>query len=148
MGSAWLYPLILAAGVMQAMGNSMNGALRQSLANPWFASAVSFGLIVFVTAGLFAVFPRPLPTGEGVASMPWWAPLGGLTGAVAVVCGLMFVDKIGAGPFNGLVITANILASLAIDHWGLLNMPVHGMNPWRALGGLLMVAGIALIAAF
>ena len=148
MSSVWLYPLILVAGVMQAMGNSMNGALRHSLVNPWFASAVSFALVLFVMIGLFAVVPRPLPTADGAAAMPWWAPLGGLTGAVAVVCGLMFVNKIGAGPFNGLVITANILASLAIDNWGLLNMPTHALTIWRALGGVLMVVGIALIAAF
>ena len=38
--------------------------------------------------------------------MPWWAPLGGLVGALAVVAGLLFVDKIGAGAFAGLTITA------------------------------------------
>ena len=57
--------------------------------------------------------------------MPWWAPLAGLTGAVAVFAGLALIDKIGAGPVNGLIITANLLASLAIDHFGLMNMPVH-----------------------
>ena len=30
--------------------------------------------------------------------MPWWAPLGGVIGAFAVVAGLMFVDKVGAAP--------------------------------------------------
>jgi transporter family-2 protein len=80
--------------------------------------------------------------------MPWWAPLAGLAGAVAVIAGLMFADKIGAGPLNGLIITANILASLAIDHFGLMNMPVHTLNGWRVLGGLLMVAGIAVISRF
>ncbi len=148
MNTVWLYPLILVAGIMQAMGNSMNGALRASLVNAWLASFVSFALVVFFMAALFAVIPRPLPTASDVIGTPWWAPLGGLTGAAAVVAGLMFVDKIGAGPFNGIVITANILASLAIDNWGLLKMPVHPMNLWRALGGVLMVGGVALIALF
>ena len=62
--------------------------------------------------------------------------------------GLLFVNRIGAGPFNGLLITANILFSLAIDHFGLLNMEVHALNIWRVLGGILMVGGIALIALF
>jgi len=80
--------------------------------------------------------------------MPWWGPLVGLTGAAAVFAGLMFITTIGTGPFNGLVITANILASLAIAHFGLLNMPVHQINLGRLAGGLLMVAGIALISRF
>jgi hypothetical protein len=85
---------------------------------------VLFTLNAFFFAGLFAVSPRPLPTKEGVSGMPW-SPLAGLTGAVAVFAGLALIDKIGAGPVNGLIITANLLASLAIDHFGLMNMPVH-----------------------
>lgn len=148
MSAAWLYPFILLAGVLQAAGNSMNGQLNKSMNNPWLAATISFALIVFVFAALFAIIPRPLPTAQGVAEMPWWAPLGGITGAVAVFAGLLFVNRIGAGPFNGLLITANILFSLAIDHFGLLNMPVHALSIWRILGGLLMVGGIALIALF
>ena len=80
--------------------------------------------------------------------MPWWAPLGGIVGAFAVIAGLLFVNKVGAGAFAGLTITANILMSLAVDHFGLFGMEVHTINIWRVLGGLLMVAGIALVAMF
>jgi len=92
--------------------------------------------------------PRPLPTIEGVSTMPWWSPLGGLIGAFAVVAGLLFVDRVGAGAFAGLTITANILMSLAIDHFGLLRMEVYSMNLGRGAGGVLLVAGIALITRF
>jgi transporter family-2 protein len=130
------------------MGNSMNAQLRVSLLNPWLASIVSFGLILAFFICAFAINPSPLPSVAGITSMPWWAPIGGLAGAVAVFCGLTMVDKIGAGPLNGLIITANILASVAIDHCGFLNMPVHPITIWRALGAVLMVVGVALIARF
>ena len=84
--------------------------------------------------------PRPLPTAEGVAGMPWWAPLGGLVGAFAVVAGLLFVNTVGAGAFAGLTITANILMSLAIDKYGWFGMDVHPLNGARILGAALMVA--------
>lgn len=148
MSAIYLYPVIIVAGILQAAGAAMSAQLKTSLANPWLASTVSFGLIVCVFILLFAVMPRPLPTAQGIAGMPWWAPLAGLAGALAVLMGLLYVDKIGAGPFNGLVITANILASLAIDHFGLLNMQVHEMSIWRALGAVLMVGGIVLISIF
>jgi transporter family-2 protein len=66
--------------------------------------------------------------------------------AVAVFLGLAFVDKIGAGSFNGLLITANLITSLLLDHMGWLGMPERALNPGRALGGLLMVIGIVLVS--
>lgn len=144
-GAAWLYPIIVIAGVLQAWGPPMNGALRQALGNPWLASTVSFLPVVAFLFVVFLCLPRPLPTAEGLGAMAWWAPLGGLIGSFAVIAGLLFVTKVGAGTFAGLTITANLIMSLLVDKFG---MPVHALNIWRILGGALMVAGIALIAAF
>jgi transporter family-2 protein len=146
--AAFLYPLILIAGALQAWGPPMNGALRRALDNPWLASTVSFLPIVAFLLVLFLCQPNPMPSLKGVAAMPWWAPLGGLIGAFAVVMGLLFVDRIGAGPFAGLTITANLLMSLAIDHFGWFGIQPHSLNIWRMLGGALMTAGIVLIALF
>jgi bacterial/archaeal transporter family-2 protein len=144
----WLYPVIVIAGMLQALGPPMNGQLRQSLVNPWLATLVSFGLVFAFFIIVAAIFPRPLPTAQGLAAMPWWAPLGGIIGAFAVVTGLLFVDRVGAGPFAGLTITANILMSLAIDHFGWFGIEQHTLNIWRILGGALMTGGILLIAMF
>lgn len=62
--------------------------------------------------------------------------------------GLLLIQKLGAGPVNGVTITANILASLLIDHFGLLHMEQHSLNPYRIVGAILMIAGVALIAKF
>jgi transporter family-2 protein len=146
--AAWLYPMILAAGALQAWGPPMNGALRNALTNPWLASIVSFLPIVAFLGCVFLCLPRPLPTFDGISAMPWWAPLGGLVGAFAVVAGLMFVDRVGAGTFAGLTITANILMSLAIDRFGWFGMEVHALSPGRIAGAVLMVAGIGLISRY
>jgi bacterial/archaeal transporter family-2 protein len=147
-GGVWLYPIILIAGALQAWGPPMNGALRNALTNPWLASIVSFVPVVALLAVLWLCQPRPLPTAEGLANMPWWAPLGGVIGAFAVIAGLLFVDKVGAGALAGLTITANILMSLAIDHFGLFGVPRHALSSGRVIGALLMVAGIFAISKF
>jgi bacterial/archaeal transporter family-2 protein len=72
----------------------------------------------------------------------------GLIGAFAVVAGLLFVGKVGAGSFAGLTITANILMSLVIDRFGLFGMNIHPLGFWRVVGAGLMVGGIALISLF
>jgi len=146
--AAWLYPLIVIAGALQAWGPPMNNTLRVSLENPWLASLVSFLPIVALLACLIMCLPHPLPTERGLAQMPWWAPLGGVVGAFAVIAGLLFVGKVGAGAFAGLTITANILMSLAIDRFGLFGMQVHELSAGRIAGAAFMVAGITLISKF
>lgn len=146
MTAALLYPFIIVAGALQALGNSMNAQLRGHLVNPFLAASVSFLPIVFVFATLFLVMPTPLPSLDSLASTPWYAPLGGVAGAVAVFGGLAFVDKVGAGPFNGLTLTANILTSLAMDSLGLFGLPGGGFKPMPWLGGLLMAIGVTFIA--
>jgi transporter family-2 protein len=126
----------------------MNAQLYASLSNRWLASTVSFGLITAFFLCLYAMFPTPLPTVHGLTSMPWWAPLGGLVGAVQVYAGLTLVHKVGAGSFVAFTVTAALIASLIIDHYGLLRMPMHAINMFRVLGALLMIGGIILISRF
>lgn len=145
---SWLYPVIIIAGLLQAWGPPMNGALQKSLANPWLASFVSFLPVLALLICVFLCIPKPLPNGTSLAAMPWWAPLGGLVGSLAVIVGLMFVQKVGAGTLAGLTITANILMSLVIDNYGFFGMQQHQLSIGRIAGGLLMVAGIYLISKF
>jgi transporter family-2 protein len=126
----------------------MNGQLNKHIVNPWLASAISFTLITFFFAAAFLVIPHPLPSSKDIASMPWWAVIGGLVGAVQVYAGLTLVTKVGAGPFMGFTVTAALITSLAIDHFGWFRMDQHPINLWRAMGGLLLVGGVTLIAKF
>lgn len=148
MRAGWVYPFIILGGMLQTCGAAMNAQLYASLTNRWLATTVSFAIITAFFICVFAVFPSPLPSAEGLASMPWWAPFGGLVGAVQVYAGLTLVNRVGAGPFVGFTVTAALAASLIVDHFGLFHMPVHPINLWRVLGVLLMAGGIALIARF
>ena len=148
MKAAWILPFIILGGALQSCGAAMNGQLYKSLTNPWLASAVSFALITFFFLGAFLIMPHPLPTMADLSALPWWAPVGGLVGAVQVYAGLTQVKKVGAGSFMGLTVTAALLASLLIDHFGWFRMEHHPLNVWRAAGGVLLVAGVALIAKF
>ena len=80
--------------------------------------------------------------------MPWWAAIGGLVGALQVYMGLTQVNKVGAGPFMGFTVTASVIASILIDHFGLFRMEVHPLNWLRGLGAALLIGGVALIAKY
>ncbi len=84
----WLYPFILAGGVLQAAGASMNGQLNQSIGNSRLASTISFLLVTFAFVSLFAILPRPLPSTRGIETMRGGRRWGGLAGAVALIATL------------------------------------------------------------
>lgn len=140
------YLLIILGGLLQSCGAAMNSQLFKSLKNPWLASLVSFALICCFFLAATAVVPRPLPGVEDLRQMPWWAPLGGLVGAVAVYAGLTLVGEVGAGTFTGLSVTAALTSSLVLDHFGWLNVETHACSPGRIAGALIMMVGVALIA--
>jgi len=59
-----------------------------------------------------------------------------------VITTLLFAGKLGGAAFNGLVVTATMVASLPLDHFGLLGFDVHAVNLWRVIGAVLMVSGV------
>jgi transporter family-2 protein len=148
MNAAWIIPFIIVGGALQSCGAAMNGQLNKYVINPWLASAISFALITFFFLGATLIMPHPLPTRDQLAQMPWWAVVGGLVGAVQVYAGLTLVNKVGAGPFVGLTVTAALITSLLIDHFGWFRMSAHPLNAGRILGGFLLIGGISLIAKF
>ena len=148
MNAGWMIPFIIIGGVLQSCGAAMNGQLNKYVVNPWLASAISFALITFFFRGASLIIPHPLPTRDQLAQMPWWAVIGGLVGAVQVYAGLTLVNKVGAGPFVGFTVTAALITSLMIDHFGWFRMQSHPLNAGRIIGGLLLVGGISLIAKF
>ncbi|WP_421843688.1 DMT family transporter [Mycobacterium sp.] len=148
MNAVWIVPFIILGGALQTCGAAMNGQLFKHMINPWLASAVSFALITFFFVALFLIMPHPLPTTKDLATMPWWAAVGGLVGAVQVYAGLTLVNRVGAGSFIGLTVTAALLMSLAVDHFGWLRVDAHPITAWRALGGALLIGGVVLITKF
>lgn len=148
MNAGWMIPFIILGGALQTCGAAMNSQLYKHMINPWLASAISAAVVAFFFVAAFLVKPRPMPTAQDAASMPWWAVIGGLVGAVQVYAGLTLVHRVGAGTFMALTVTAALIMSLVIDHFGWLRVIPHPITPARVVGGLLLVGGIVLIAKF
>lgn len=147
-----VYFIIIAAGSLIAMQAGSNATLQRSLQNPFMSSAVSFGTglaALLIALILYLILTRqPLPSGQQWTAVPWWGWIGGTLGAVYVLAGVLTADRVGAAIFVGLSVTASIVASLAIDHFGLLGLHRHTAGPGRLIGGALMILGMILIGRF
>jgi bacterial/archaeal transporter family-2 protein len=56
--------------------------------------------------------------------------------------------KAGIRTLYGVTLTASLLTSIALDHFGLVGFKPHPVTPLRGVGAGLLVAGIWLIARF
>lgn len=73
--------------------------------------------------------------------------LAGVLGAIVITYGIIvLIQKLGAGPAMVIVIAGQIVASLAISHFGILQTPQSSVTAMKIAGALLMVGGAVLVA--
>jgi bacterial/archaeal transporter family-2 protein len=153
-GAGWA-ALALAAGAGLALQGPVNAQLRADLDAPVTAGAFSFlvatatMLVVFAVwqAGTGARRPR-VPArrpDDPEGGMPWWGWLGALVGATYVTTVPLLIPEIGAAATIGLTVAGQQLASLAVDHHGLLRLPRRRLGATRIAGVALVLAGVVLI---
>jgi len=69
-------------------------------------------------------------------------------GAFYVLATIILIPRIGAGTTVALVLAGQIVASVLIDHFGLINVPIHLLSLPRILGAILVIIGVILIQKF
>jgi bacterial/archaeal transporter family-2 protein len=146
--SALFVLIALVAGTFNALEAGTNTALRKGLDAPF----LSLAMISLTTLGMsliaaFAMGER-WPGGGQVSSIPWWGWTGGLLGFGFVTAMIYTAESLGAALFIGLTVTASTVASVVLDHFGLLGFAQHSAGTGRIVGALLMIAGVALFAIF
>ncbi|MFB0487622.1 transporter family-2 protein [Methylobacterium sp. OAE515] len=145
----FLYGFALLAGIATAIEPGQNAGLAKSLARPLLAGVVSLVVsILTIGATMLVTGQYGVPGMDRLAQVPWWAWLGGLMSAGLTMAQLYISKRIGAATFLGLIVTAGVVTSILLDHFGLVGFKVHEAGLWRILGGALMIGGVALVARF
>ena len=140
-----LYPLAMLAGLMNPLQAGCVGTVGKVLGRPLMAGVISVcgtALVTVVGSLLLGQFGF----GGKAGQVPWWAWLGGIAGSVFLISQPVAAQKIGAGPFIGLTVTASVVASIVIDNYALLGFQQHAASVWRLLGAAMMIAGVTLVA--
>jgi transporter family-2 protein len=53
--------------------------------------------------------------------------------------------RLGAATFTALVVGAQMIASLVVDHYGLVGFQEHAATLWRVVGAVLIIVGVVLV---
>lgn len=141
--NAWHLLLAIAIGALLPMEALMNARLGQATRGPLFAALVTC-LVGAATLAVLMAVVRPAASASGNAgTLPLWLWFGGLLGATYLASATMLVPRLGAAALICLVVFGQLLASLLLDHFGVLNAsrPADAMR----LAGAALVAGGALL---
>ncbi len=135
----------LGAGCVMSLQPAVNGKLATQCTHPLQASLVSFGT-GFLALAVVAFFLRTgLPSIGNLVELPWWAWTGGLLGTYMVTVSLLVAPRLGATRWIALVLTGQILLSLALDHFGLVGYQEQRINLPRIIGVLAVALGVVLV---
>ncbi len=138
---------VIAAGALTTVESGANAKLTDTLGGPWWAALLFSIITVILLIGIVLVAAGPFPAGR-LGSVPWWAWTGGVISTCYIISMMVAPGVLGAGVFTGLTVTASLVASVVLDHYGLVGFPVHPASLGRLIGTALMIGGIALVAVF
>jgi bacterial/archaeal transporter family-2 protein len=145
----WLiYLAAIAAGAANPGQAGTNAELRKSIEQPLFATIWVYLSGLAGVLLLQLILREAWPDGQKVAAAPWWSWTGGLISIASTMAGLMLAQRLGAGVFTGISITASLAMSIVLDHFGWIGFKVHPASWPRVLGCTLMVAGLWLVSKF
>ncbi len=134
------------AGSMIAVQIGLNATMNRILGSPMAAAFINFAV---GTVFLFAVVALGRGTVAGLAqaaAAPWWAWGAGILGGFYIAASAVFGPMVGGATFLALIVSGQVVAALALDHYGLLSFPVRPLDASRLGGALLVIGGMFLLA--
>ena len=132
-------------GMAMSIQAAVNTQLASSIgANSVVAAFVSFACGTIVLGGVALSRGGLGPTFAALAGQPVWKFAGGFLGAASVFGTVVLAPRIGLLCLIVLVIAGQLLTSMAIDHFGLINMAVRKVSNVRVAGACIVALGVAV----
>jgi transporter family-2 protein len=128
--------------VVQAI---LNVNLRSGLASWSWAALVSYlgGTVMMIIVLLIQGASRP--GAHALASVPWFAWLGGLFGGAYIVLSIILLPRLGAAATVAFIVTGQMLTSMLCDQYGLMGLARLPATPLRLAGALCLIVGVVLM---
>ena len=141
---ALFVPLSLLAGGLLAVQAGANTQLSKATGSPFAATTIQIviagTLLLIVAAATGTIFAvRSLP------GVPWWHALGGIATAIYVASTILLFPRLGAVVTVGLFIAGQMLASLCLDAFGVLGVPLQPAELATIIGTIAVLTGAAAI---
>jgi len=132
-------------GVFLPFQAASNAAAGRALGHPLWGALTSLLVSAIAVVGALVVLRVSAPDLGKALQGPWWLWIGGVFGAIFVVSAAALVPRLGAAGFLLLVIAGQIVASVLVDHFGLMGLAAKPINVARLAGVALILGGVFLV---
>lgn len=141
---AALIALVVIAGALLPLQALINARLGAQLGSPLWGATVQNMIGAFGMLAVIVVLRPTAPSLSMVAGVPAWAWLGGLFGMIYVFGVLVAAPALGAARMMVCVIAGQMVASILLDHFGVLHAR-RPITPTTIAGAVLLLSGAALV---
>ena len=135
---------VVLAGGATALQAPTNTKMATAVGSSVNAAFVSFA-VGTAALGLLAVALNTRPDLTAAKSLPWYAWVGGLYGAIFVVAATWGVPRLGVATTITLMVAGQLIISLILDHVGVFGVPRSPVNLTRLAGVALVIGGVLLV---
>lgn len=144
LNQATLIGLSILVGATIPLQAAANAKLGEVLAAPLWSAFVALSVSAISILIVLLASRTPLPGSAISQTVPSWAWLGGLAGAVFIATGIYFVPRIGAANFLVATIAGQLILAALLDHQGWLGLQSIDFDIKRAAGLVLVSLGAIL----
>jgi bacterial/archaeal transporter family-2 protein len=136
--------LTVGVGGLVALQAPINSHLGKRVGT-FQGALLSFAVGTILLTAIVAVSSGGLGRVAAVRHVPVQYLLGGVLGAAYVSCVLVSVRTLGAGGVTAATIAGQLTTAVVIDQLGILGIPKHPVTLARAVGIVLLAAGVYLV---
>lgn len=139
----WYFLMAFGIGVGVAVQAAINARLAVGLGSQPLAAAFFSFAIGTLCLGIVMLWQGDWHSvAQNAAGQAWWRWIGGAIGAVFVFTTALLAPKIGLVNMAFLIILGQLMAGMAIDYFGLIEMPVRPLGVHKYLGLGVMLLGL------
>ncbi len=139
--------IVIAVGAALAMQAPINAALAREVGDPTAAAAISFAIGFLVLAAMAWWNGTTTSTIAALSSVPWWALMGGVLGAIWVWAAIWSVPRLGVVTMFGAMILGQLLAAIILDARGAFGMEARPIDLSRIMAIAMVAGGVVLSKA-
>ena len=131
-------------GVLFALQSPINARLGNAMGGPLVGAFLSFLTGTIILSVILLMQRKTIPL-TNITQTPWWLWIGGTLGAFMVFAAAYSVERLGSAAMLALIIAGQIIASLVIDHYGILVHNPVPVSPIRIAGAAMLLGGVIMI---